>query len=172
MTNQWATKEINENSDRLVTKWKQNTTWHIKVCLNFWLVVYLLLNFKVTQRLEVCVFHRLNAVQYYLQGRNQERLAECYYMLEDYDGLEKLANSLPENHKLLPVGALFFSLSLSHFLMLCQQTNQQCLVQIILNSLNCALLYVCVCVCVCVGHWSDVCYRGNVWAGCQCISEM
>ncbi|XP_053316634.1 WD repeat-containing protein 35 isoform X1 [Spea bombifrons] len=44
----------------------------------------------------------LNAVQYYVQGRNQERLAECYYMLEDYDGLETLANSLPENNKLLP----------------------------------------------------------------------
>uniref|UniRef100_A0A8C5M5H2 WD repeat-containing protein 35 n=1 Tax=Leptobrachium leishanense TaxID=445787 RepID=A0A8C5M5H2_9ANUR len=44
----------------------------------------------------------LNAVQYYVQGRNQERLAECYYMLEDYDGLEMLANSLPENNKLLP----------------------------------------------------------------------
>ncbi|XP_027606209.2 WD repeat-containing protein 35 isoform X1 [Pipra filicauda] len=44
----------------------------------------------------------LNAVQYYVQGQNQERLAECYYMLEDYQGLENLANSLPENHKLLP----------------------------------------------------------------------
>uniref|UniRef100_A0A8I5QZ86 WD repeat-containing protein 35 n=1 Tax=Papio anubis TaxID=9555 RepID=A0A8I5QZ86_PAPAN len=44
----------------------------------------------------------LNAVQYYVQGRNQERLAECYYMLEDYEGLENLAVSLPENHKLLP----------------------------------------------------------------------
>ncbi|PNJ11544.1 WDR35 isoform 5 [Pongo abelii] len=44
----------------------------------------------------------LNAVQYYVQGRNQERLAECYYMLEDYEGLENLAISLPENHKLLP----------------------------------------------------------------------
>ncbi|XP_030777410.1 WD repeat-containing protein 35 isoform X2 [Rhinopithecus roxellana] len=43
-----------------------------------------------------------NAVQYYVQGRNQERLAECYYMLEDYEGLENLAISLPENHKLLP----------------------------------------------------------------------
>ncbi|XP_054833887.1 WD repeat-containing protein 35 [Eublepharis macularius] len=42
-----------------------------------------------------------NAVQYYVQGRNQERLAECYYMLEDYQGLEDLANSLPENNKLL-----------------------------------------------------------------------
>uniref|UniRef100_A0AAR2KEL8 Anaphase-promoting complex subunit 4 WD40 domain-containing protein n=1 Tax=Pygocentrus nattereri TaxID=42514 RepID=A0AAR2KEL8_PYGNA len=50
----------------------------------------------------------LNAVQYYLQGRNQERLAECYYMLEDYEGLERLANSLPENHKLLPVSQLLF----------------------------------------------------------------
>uniref|UniRef100_A0A8D1MJ05 WD repeat-containing protein 35 n=1 Tax=Sus scrofa TaxID=9823 RepID=A0A8D1MJ05_PIG len=50
----------------------------------------------------------LNAVQYYVQGRNQERLAECYYMLEDYEGLENLANSLPENHKLLPEIAQMF----------------------------------------------------------------
>lgn len=54
---------------------------------------------------------RLNAVQYYVQGRNQERLAECYYMLEDYQGLENLANSLPENNKLLPVSKKHFSLS-------------------------------------------------------------
>ena len=53
-------------------------------------------------------FFRVNAVQYYLQGRNQERLAESYYMLEDYDGLERLANSLPENHKLLPVSSSLF----------------------------------------------------------------
>ncbi|XP_012869217.1 PREDICTED: WD repeat-containing protein 35 [Dipodomys ordii] len=50
----------------------------------------------------------LNAVQYYVQGRNQERLAECYYMLEDLEGLENLANSLPENHKLLPEIAEMF----------------------------------------------------------------
>ncbi|XP_055481799.1 WD repeat-containing protein 35 isoform X5 [Psammomys obesus] len=50
----------------------------------------------------------LNAVQYYVKGRNQERLAECYYMLEDYEGLENLANSLPENHKLLPEIARMF----------------------------------------------------------------
>ncbi|XP_010201833.1 WD repeat-containing protein 35 isoform X2 [Colius striatus] len=50
----------------------------------------------------------LNAVQYYVQGRNQERLAECYYMLEDYQGLENLANSLPENNKLLPDIACMF----------------------------------------------------------------
>ncbi|XP_052504656.1 WD repeat-containing protein 35 [Budorcas taxicolor] len=51
---------------------------------------------------------RLNAIQYYVQGRNQERLAECYYMLEDYVGLENLAHSLPENHKLLPEIAQMF----------------------------------------------------------------
>ena len=44
-----------------------------------------------------------NAVTYYVQGRNQERLAECYYMLEDYAGLEKMVNGLPENHALLKV---------------------------------------------------------------------
>ena len=46
-----------------------------------------------------------NAVQYYVQGNNQERLAECYYMLEDFIGLQKLADGLPENHKMLPVSA-------------------------------------------------------------------
>ncbi|XP_053476198.1 WD repeat-containing protein 35 isoform X1 [Ictalurus furcatus] len=55
----------------------------------------------------------LNAVQYYLQGRNQERLAECYYMLEDYDGLERLAGTLPENHKLLPdIGQMFVTVGM------------------------------------------------------------
>ncbi|EDO30415.1 predicted protein [Nematostella vectensis] len=41
-----------------------------------------------------------NAVTYYVQGRNQERLAECYYMLEDYAGLETMSSNLPENHPL------------------------------------------------------------------------
>ncbi|KAJ8290228.1 hypothetical protein GJAV_G00010260 [Gymnothorax javanicus] len=55
----------------------------------------------------------VNAVQYYLQGRNQERLAECYYMLEDYEGLERLASSLPENHKLLPdIGQMFVTVGM------------------------------------------------------------
>lgn len=42
-----------------------------------------------------------HALSYYLQGKNQEKLAECYYMLEDFEGLDKLAESLPENHSLL-----------------------------------------------------------------------
>lgn len=61
----------------------------------------------------ICFFSRANAVQYYLKGCNQERLAECYYMLEDYDGLERLTNELPENHKLLPVSKI---LSRSNFM--------------------------------------------------------
>ena len=43
------------------------------------------------------------AVTYYQQGQNQEKLVECYYMLEDYEGLEKIVNTLPENHRLLAV---------------------------------------------------------------------
>ncbi len=46
---------------------------------------------------------RQHAVTYYTQGKNHERLAECYYVLEDYDGLDKLSSSLPENNPLLTV---------------------------------------------------------------------
>ena len=44
-----------------------------------------------------------HAVTYYSQGGNQEKLAHCYYMLEDYPGLDTLASNLPENHPLLSV---------------------------------------------------------------------
>ena len=49
----------------------------------------------------------MQAVTYYIQGRNQERLAECFYMLEDYVGLRKMMTDLPENHKLLPVSTYY-----------------------------------------------------------------
>ncbi|XP_053382408.1 WD repeat-containing protein 35-like isoform X3 [Mercenaria mercenaria] len=53
------------------------------------------------------------AVTYYVQGRNQERLAECYYILEDYAGLEKMVSSLPENHKLLPdIASMFMTVGM------------------------------------------------------------
>lgn len=56
-----------------------------------------------------------HAVTYYSQGRNQERLADCYYMLEDYDNLTKLSDALPENHHLLPVSLIIiFSPPKSH----------------------------------------------------------
>ncbi|KAI8923680.1 hypothetical protein BC831DRAFT_436905 [Entophlyctis helioformis] len=41
------------------------------------------------------------AITYYAQGRNQERLIECYYILEDYEALEKVASGLSENSPLL-----------------------------------------------------------------------
>ncbi|KAI8815756.1 uncharacterized protein EV422DRAFT_581893 [Fimicolochytrium jonesii] len=41
------------------------------------------------------------AASYYAQGRNVERLAECRYLIEDYDGLEALVGTLPENSLLL-----------------------------------------------------------------------
>ena len=58
---------------------------------------------KIDLRKIFVLFPRQQAVTYYVQGRNQERLSECYYLLEDYAGLEKMVTSLPENHKLLPV---------------------------------------------------------------------
>eukprot|EP00050_Salpingoeca_kvevrii_P018636 m.76510 g.76510 ORF g.76510 m.76510 type:complete len:1153 (+) comp8114_c0_seq1:167-3625(+) len=41
------------------------------------------------------------AVKYYKQGRDQERLADCLYRLEDYVGLEEMVVFLPENDPLL-----------------------------------------------------------------------
>jgi len=51
-----------------------------------------------------------NAVTYYQQGGNQERLAECYYMIEDYDSLAQLAEDLPDDHHLLPEMAKTFKM--------------------------------------------------------------
>ncbi|XP_065831841.1 WD repeat-containing protein 35-like isoform X1 [Oscarella lobularis] len=49
-----------------------------------------------------------NAVSYYLQGRNQERLAHCYY-----NGLENLVLSLPENSPLLgTIGGMFVTVGM------------------------------------------------------------
>ena len=50
-------------------------------------------------------FHdfRSNALSFYQQGGNQEKLAECYYMIEDYDAYAKLALNFPDDHHLLPV---------------------------------------------------------------------
>ncbi|KAJ3217132.1 WD repeat-containing protein 35 [Dinochytrium kinnereticum] len=42
------------------------------------------------------------AITYYAQGRNTERLVECYYIGEDYDSLEKVMFSIPESSPLLP----------------------------------------------------------------------
>lgn len=38
------------------------------------------------------------AIAYYLQGGNQDRLAECYYATEDYKGLASLVYSAQTVH--------------------------------------------------------------------------
>ncbi|KAG5463440.1 MAG: hypothetical protein BJ554DRAFT_7523, partial [Olpidium bornovanus] len=43
------------------------------------------------------------ALTYYAQARNSTRLAECHYILEDYEALERLVSSLPDNHPILKV---------------------------------------------------------------------
>ncbi|KAJ3110872.1 WD repeat-containing protein 35 [Phlyctochytrium bullatum] len=42
------------------------------------------------------------AITYYAQGRNTEKLVECYYIVEDYDSLEKIMFTLPDSSPLLP----------------------------------------------------------------------
>lgn len=42
-----------------------------------------------------------HAAAYYTQAGNLEKMAESHYILEEYEELEKLSNSLPENHPLL-----------------------------------------------------------------------
>ncbi|KAJ3392142.1 WD repeat-containing protein 35 [Lobulomyces angularis] len=51
----------------------------------------------------------VQAVTYYSQGKDMENLAECYYLLEDYVGLDKLAFSATDNHPLLKKIAKYFS---------------------------------------------------------------
>lgn len=53
---------------------------------------------------------RQKAVQNYVLGRNQERLAKCYYMTDNYKGLKEMTDHLPENHQLLPVSIKMFYL--------------------------------------------------------------
>ncbi|XP_075255210.1 WD repeat-containing protein 35-like [Convolutriloba macropyga] len=58
--------------------------------------------------------HWSKAVVYYSQGRNQEKLADCYYSLEDFENLSKMASYLSENHPLLPkIAEMFVSVGMS-----------------------------------------------------------
>lgn len=48
--------------------------------------------------------------QYYIQSGNNEKLAHCYQILENYKGLESLLNSLPDGHSLLyKLGGIFMN---------------------------------------------------------------
>lgn len=43
------------------------------------------------------------AVKFFILGRNVEKQAECYYIMENYEQLVKLMDLLPENSELLEV---------------------------------------------------------------------
>ena len=45
------------------------------------------------------------AVKFFIMGRNLEKQAECYYILEDYNSLCKVMDQLPENSELLTVSS-------------------------------------------------------------------
>lgn len=55
------------------------------------------------------------AVKYYITGRNVEKQAECYYILEDYDSLYKLMDLLPENSEFLTVRKIISQLCWIYF---------------------------------------------------------
>lgn len=42
-------------------------------------------------------------------AHNHSMLAQCYYQLEDFEALESLVRSLPENSELLPTVADMFT---------------------------------------------------------------
>lgn len=48
------------------------------------------------------------AVKFFILGRNVEKQAECYYIMENYEQLVKLMDLLPENSELLEVCDLIF----------------------------------------------------------------
>ncbi|CAG0879889.1 unnamed protein product [Darwinula stevensoni] len=48
------------------------------------------------------------AAGYYEQAANQARLMKCYYMLEDYAGLDRILDAVPDDHELLPELASMF----------------------------------------------------------------
>lgn len=54
-----------------------------------------------------------HAAQYFQQGGNKKRLAECYYRLEDYSKLQSMVYTLPEGDPLLPdIAAMFGAVGL------------------------------------------------------------
>lgn len=82
-----------------------------------------------------------NAVTYYVQGHNEGRLAECYYMMEDYSGLQNLANGLTENHPLLPdLGSMFASVGM------CEQA--------VLAYIKCNKVKAAIDCCVALNQWN------------------
>ena len=63
------------------------------------------------------------AVQYYTQGRNYVKLAECYYILEDYDNLSKILEQLADNSELLPVSLFLIYIAFINLLFFISFSN-------------------------------------------------
>lgn len=85
-------------------------------------------------------------------------------MLEDYDSLERLTSTLPENHKLLPVSQMLRFESSQQIALwhsaLCQYfeiINMYLYVKYEVSDIW--LLFFCLHV---LGHWTDVCHCGYV----------
>jgi WD repeat-containing protein 35 len=58
------------------------------------------------------------AAQYYTQAKNSEALVDCYYILENFKELEKVASSLPEGSSLLKaIGEKFQSVGIAEHAM-------------------------------------------------------
>ncbi|XP_063218863.1 WD repeat-containing protein 35 isoform X3 [Bacillus rossius redtenbacheri] len=56
-----------------------------------------------------------DAREYYQKGHNLKKAIQCLYVLEDYEGLEQCANSLSDNHELLPtIADMFASVGMCH----------------------------------------------------------
>ncbi|KAF6214979.1 hypothetical protein GE061_009727 [Apolygus lucorum] len=54
-----------------------------------------------------------SAREYYEKSQNVDRLIICYQLLEDYDALEKIVDTLPEKHPLLKeIGEIFMSVGM------------------------------------------------------------
>ncbi|XP_047144990.1 WD repeat-containing protein 35 isoform X1 [Hydra vulgaris] len=85
-----------------------------------------------------------NAIQYYTEGRNEDRIIECYYMLEDYKGMSNFAKQLPDNHKLLKLigdklGAVGLCEDAVMAYMKCNQINLAIETCVILNQWDLAV---------------------------------
>ncbi|VDP77467.1 unnamed protein product [Echinostoma caproni] len=87
---------------------------------------------------------RDKAAGYYRQGGDLVKFSECLYQLEDYSGLERLIEELPEGHALLPeLASRFASIGLTqqavYALIKCNQVREAVNICVELNHWNMAL---------------------------------
>lgn len=72
---------------------------------------------RVNQSLGDIYFDRKKyplALVHYEQGRCYDQMADCYYQMEEFDSLQRLADSLPDGHAALPkLGRQFASVGLA-----------------------------------------------------------